>query len=92
MCYTTDLLSGYGPSSRLIYAKLHYANYDYDSGGNTDFEYASSDIYIYANYDGSDGNADCSDASSDFYINANCDYDSDDNADCHDASSDNYYI
>ena len=64
------LLAGYGPSSRLIYAKLHYANYDYDSGGNTDFEYASSDIYIYANYDNdSDGNADCHDASSDYYNN-----------------------
>ena len=44
------------------------ANSDYDAGDTTDFEYASSDIYIYANYDNdSDGNAGCNDASSDNY-------------------------
>ena len=44
------------------------ANYDYDSGDNTDYEYASSDFYINANCDNdSDDNADCHDASSDNY-------------------------
>ena len=48
------------------------ANYDYyfDSGDNTDCEYASSDFYINANYDyyyDSGDNTDCEYASSDNY-------------------------
>ena len=49
-------------------ASLTPTTYDYDSGDNTDCEYASSDIYINANCDNdSDDNADCHDASSDNY-------------------------
>ena len=48
-------------------ASLTPTTYNY-SGDNPDREYASSDIYIYANYDNDhDGNADCHDASSDNY-------------------------
>ena len=49
-------------------ASLTPTTYDYDSGDNTDCEYASSDIYINANYDNdNDDHADCHDASSDNY-------------------------
>ena len=50
-------------------ASLTPTTCDYDSGDNTDCEYASSDYYKNANYDNdySDDNADCHDASSDNY-------------------------
>ena len=58
------------PAATTPLCKYINANYDYyyDSGDNTDCEYASSDFYINANCDNdSDDNADCHDASSDNY-------------------------
>ena len=51
-----------------LLGEMARGNSDYDAGDTTDFEYASSDIYINANYDNdNDDHADCHDASSDNY-------------------------